>query len=266
MSEPFWKGLFQPGGFAWSIKVRQGDVATFFAPQDEAMMTERQRCLDEHLDRHLVEKPEAAPMIAAAWELAMGLGHVEQPDDGPLDLLGLTRRWEPDLVFYDAARRSFAAACVCLPSSWDPRKWIGRPLDEVHDKVPRLQQQIGAGIDRFLDRLEPGRAFCRENWSLTLGGELNFHPALDRPKLQADTSLDEVFLRVEHQIFTGVPGGVMLGLRIRTCPLSDLASDPETWETMTEKLGTMPDDVAEYKSLLNVRDPLVQAMRARQTP
>jgi hypothetical protein len=261
MSRPFWKDLFKPGGFAWSIKVRQGDLDDFFAPQDEAMMAERRRWLDGHPDRHLVETPEAAPMIAAAWELATRLGHVRRPDDGPADLLGLSRRWEPDLVFYDAARRTFAAACVCLPSSWDPRKWIGRPLDEVHDEVPRLQQQIGAGIDRFLDRLEPGRAFRRENWSLTHGGELNFHPALDRPKLQADTPLDEVFLRIEHQIFTGLPGGVMMGLRIRTCPLADLAADPEVWETMAEKIETMPDDVAEYKSLLKARDPLVQAMK-----
>lgn len=262
MSQPFWKDLFKPGGFAWSIKVRQGDVATFFSPQDASMMAERQHALDAHPDRHLVETPEAAPMIAAAWEIATALGHVEKPDEGPQDLPGLARRWEPDLVFYDAVQRTFAAACVCLPSSWDPRKWIGRPLDEVHDEVPRLQRQIGAGIDRFLDRLEPGRAFCRENWSLTLGGELNFHPALDRPKLQADTPLNEVFLRVEHQIFTGLPGGAMMGLRIRTCPLAHLAADPGVWEMMTEKIETMPDDVAEYKSLLKVRDPLARAMKS----
>lgn len=262
MSDPFWKDLFKPGGFAWSIKVRQGDAATFFAAQDEALMAERRQWLDEHADRHLVETPEAAPMIEAAWELASGLGHVERPHDGPADLLALSRAWEPDLVFYDAARRRFAAACVCLPSSWDPRRWVGRPLDEVHDQVPRLQQQIGAGIDRFLARLEPGRAFCRENWSLTLGGERNFHPALKRPKLQADTPLEDVFLRVEHQIFTGITGGALMGLRIRTCPLTDLAGDAKVWEMMAEKLRTMPDDVAEYKSLLEVRDPLVTAMAA----
>ena len=260
MSEPFWKDLFRPGGFAWSLKIRKGDPATFFAAQDPAMMRERQAWLDANAELSLAETPTGAPLIDEAWDLAEQLGHVPKTAAGDRTLLNLARQWEPDLAFYDRASGSLAAACVCMPSSWDPRRWIGRGLNEVHDTVPRLQREIGAGIERFLDRLEPGRSFCRENWSLTLGGELNFHPALKRRKLDGQSALEDIHLRIEHQIFTGLAEGVMLGIRIQTCPFTELASDPETWETMTEKLRTMPDDVADYKSMLEVRDPLVRSM------
>ena len=265
-TQPFWKDLFRPGGFAWSLRMRKGDAAEFFAPQDERLRTERLRWLEERPEWSLVNSPAAEPLVEAAWDLAEAYGHVPPAAAATRDLPALARLWEPDLIFYDGATKSFAAACVCLPSSWDPRKWVRRELAEVHDVVPQLQRQVGAQIDRFLDRLEPGRAFRRENWSLSLGGELNFHPALHRPPLDEHSALEEVHLRVEHQIFTGLPGGVMMGIRIRTCPLLDLSEDPEVWAMLAEKLRTMPDDVARYKNLLAVRDPLVREMEARGTP
>ena len=243
------------------MKMRKGEVREFFAPQDEVLGAERRRWLAERPELGLVETPAGKPLVDAAWSLAQDFGHAVPPTGGPCDLAALGRQWEPDLLFVDFETKSFAAACVCLPSSWDPRRRVGRGLTEVHGVVPRLQEQIGAQIDRFLERLEPGKGFRRENWSLTLGGELNFHPALGRKRLAEDTPIEDVFLRVEQQLFTGLPGGVLMGLRIKNCPLLDLAADPEVWEMATEKIATMPDDVAEYKSLRSIRDPLAGAMQ-----
>jgi hypothetical protein len=259
-SDPFWKALFRPGGFAWSLRMRQGDPIEFFSHHDPALRAERDHWLQRRPEWCLVEGRQTPGMVESAWALAEEWGHVDPSAATPHDLRGLARVWEPDLIFYHGPTRSFAAACVCLPSSWDPRTWIRRDLDAVHGVVPRLQQQIGSQIGRFLERLRPGRAFQRENWSLSLGGELNFHPELQRPRLEAHTPLDQIYLRVEHQLFTGLPEGVLMGIRIRTCPLLDLAADPEVWQALAEKLRTMPDDVADYKSLLACRDPLAVAM------
>ena len=257
---PFWKELFRPGEFEWTLKMRRGNLREFFAPQDPVLMAERRKWLAEKPEWSLVETPAGATLVEAAWEMAIGFGHANPPEQGGRNLIDLARQWEPDLAFMDLETKSFAAACVCLPSSWDPRRWEGRPLDQVHGAVPKLQEQIGAQINRFLERLEPGKGFCRENWGLTLGGELNFHPELMRPSLDEGSHLDEVYLRVEHQIFTGLPGGVMMGIRIQNCPLTDLAGDPEVWQIAIEKIATMPDEVARYKNLLQVRGPLSQLM------
>ena len=160
---------------------------------------------------------------------------------------------------------SFAAACVCMPSSWDPAHAVGKTLHEVHESVPRLNPQIGEKIDRFLRQLQPGKAYRRENWGFTRSAELNYHPALGRERLDSTVSIDELFLRVEQQLFTGIPGGVLMGIRIRVCPVADLAADPQVWRAVYDKIRTMPDDVAAYKGMLTAREAMLSEM-ARYSP
>jgi hypothetical protein len=104
-------------------------------------------------------------------------------------------------------------------------------------------------IKRFLEKLEPGKSYCRENWSFTRSDALDYHPDLNRQRLDETLSLDEVYLRIEHQLFTGLSDGVLMGIRIETTPLKELAENTEVWKILREKLETMPDDVARYKSM-----------------
>jgi hypothetical protein len=83
---------------------------------------------------------------------------------------------------------------------------------------------------------------------------------LQRRALDEEVELNEVFIRVEHQLFIGIPGGVLMGIRIESCPISDLKSDPTSWLTLAEKLQTMPDEVAEYKNLKRSRKRIVSLM------
>jgi hypothetical protein len=100
-----------------------------------------------------------------------------------------------------------------------------------------------------LEKLEPGKSYCRENWSFTRSDALDYHPDLNRQRLDETLSLDEVYLRIEHQLFTGLSDGVLMGIRIETTPLKELAENTEVWKILREKLETMPDDVARYKSM-----------------
>lgn len=262
--EPSWKRLFSEGGFAWSFRMRPGDVRGFFSPADEggAVLTEKRRSLDRHPSRYLATTPAAQPLIDAVHDMAVSWGSVAHDD--PRDLLHLARTLEPDLLLMDSATMTLAAGCVCMPSSWSLAHAMGKPMHAVHDVVPRLNPQIGDKIDQFLKKVPQGKAFLRENWSLTRTADLNYHPDLHRLKLDSSATPDEVFLRIEHQLFTAIPGGILMGIRIETCPLTDLAADADVWRNLTEIIRTMPDDVAGYKSMLAARDPLAERMRSHR--
>lgn len=257
---PSWKRLFSAGGFAWSFRMRPGDAQEFFAPQDVSgrLLEEKRQTLDAHPDRHVMATSDAGSLIDAVVDVATGWGHIAA--DGSRDLMQLAREWEPDILLMANGSMVLAAGCVCMPSSWCLDHAIGKPVHQVHEVVPRLNPAIGEQIGRFLQQIQPGKAFRRENWSLTRSTDSNYHPALGRPKLDATVLPDDVFLRIEQQLFTAIPGGVLMGLRIETYPLGDLRADPEVWANLTELIRTMPDDVAEYKSMLAARDPLAAAM------
>ena len=263
-TEPSWKRLFSPGGFDWAFRMRAGDAESFFARWDRGggLLAEKRHWLETRPEWFLAVTPPGEALVAAAWDRALEWGHVSAPENGRRDLQPLALQWEPDLLVVDHATMTVAAGAVCFPSSWKLKDAVGRPVHAVHDHVPRLNPQIGDKIDRFLRQLAPGRAFRRENWSLTRTAERNYHPALRRRPLDATVALDELFLRIEHQLFTGVPGGILMGIRIETCPLADLAADPAAWNAAAGKVRTMPDDVAAYKSMGTAREAVVRAMHA----
>jgi hypothetical protein len=176
--------------------------------------------------------------------------------EGRRDLMELSKLWEADLLIMDGATK----AAVCFPSSWDPVGAVGKTLKEVHGVVPRLNPQIGGMIDRFLGKVPNGKSFCRENWSFTRTDDLDYHPAMGRRRLDDTVTLDELFLRVEHQLFTGISGGVLMGVRIEVCPLADLAVDREIWALVMEEIRTMPEDVAKCKSMDGAIERMLEVM------
>jgi hypothetical protein len=242
--------------------MRRGDAERFFAPRDQGgeLLAEKRRWLDKAPGTFAVVTPRGEPLVAALWDMALGWGHVRAPGDGRRELADLGRQWEPDLLLMDRETMTVAGGCVCMPSSWSLLDAAGKTLHEVHELVPRLNRQIGGQIERFLVRLDPGKAFRRENWGLTRSGDQNYHPMLGRRRLDETVVLDEVFLRVEQQLFTGVPGGVLMGIRIETCPLAELAADPAVWRLAAGQLRTMPDDVAAYKGLGSARAAILRGM------
>lgn len=262
--EPFWKRLFVPGDFEWQFKMRTGDAEGFFAATEGGQEILNQRCskLRAHPGRYLAVTPAAKPLIEAIWELALGWDQVKAPDDGVRDLMALSRQWEADLLVMDRASLSFVAGAVCFPSSWSLEKRIGQSIHDVHEVVPRLNPQIGSMIARFLSRLNPGKASRRENWSFTRSAELDYHPALKRRALDETVTLDELSLRLEHQLFLGIPGGVLMGLRVQAVPLRQLAVDPDVWRAVAEKVRTMPEDVAGYKSMAKAVPRILSEMDA----
>lgn len=264
---PFWKKLFAEGDFEWAFRMRGGDARSFFAPQDHSgrLLAEKNAWLDQSPDRYVATTDAGRPLLPLLWKMAEEWGHVAPDHAQPRDLVALARLWEPDVLLMDSSTMNVVAGAVCMPSSWVLQHAIGKPVHAVHDMVPQLNPQIGDKIDRFLRQLPPGKAFRRENWSFTRSAEYNYHPALQRAKLDETLTIDEIHLRVEQQLFCAIPGAVLMGIRIERCPLTDLANDPGVWSHVARKIRTMPDEVADYKSMLSAREPMVRAMERFQS-
>lgn len=255
--------LFPGDDFAWAMKMRKADPARFFCSQDASgsLLRQKQEILKDQSDRHLVFSAAATPMVEP---LTAALRQWGLPLEDPPDFASLAAQIEPDLVLMDQTNQKLVAAAVCFPSSWRPTDWLERPIQEIHEVIPRLNPQIGELIARFLGELKPGKAFRRANWSLTGSPALNYHPALQRPPLDPGLELNQVWLRLEHQLFTAIPGAVVMGLRIQPIPLLALARRPVLWRHLRHALETMPEEVAHYKSLNQALPKLIRLMRSEQ--
>lgn len=251
MINPFWKDLFTDEDFAWRFKMRSGEAREFFANTEdhESLIQEKSHCLHESPERYSVWTDQGLQLFEQMRELISDWTPNRFPVEQEWNPVNLAKVWEPDFLIMDQSSMKLVGGCICFPSSWKLSKVIGLPVGEIHDLVPRLNEQIGSKIYQFLKRLEPGRSFLRENWGLTQTSDLNYHPDLRRPKLEPGSPMSTGYLRVEHQIFTGIPGGVLMGIRIQSCPITDLKSDPVAWKALNRKLKTMPVDVSQYKSL-----------------
>jgi hypothetical protein len=183
-----------------------------------------------------------------------------QPATGnlqPLSSLGTS--WEPDFLLLkldSESRMRLLAGCVCFPSSWSLTEKIGHPIETIHGVVPGLNDAIGKQIHSFLSKLRPGVAWLRANWGLSRSPELNQHPHRKLPRLDANVSSEEVWLRVEHQALVALPRtqGVLFGIRIAVHPLLALREDRLIAERLSRALRTMPEPMAQYKGIAPVRD------------
>lgn len=242
--------LFSSPDFAWSIRMRRDAPEAFFEARDPSggLLDRRNRWLNRAPELCLALSERGERLVGETRARAVDWGQLDRGCEPELEAIG--RNWEADFIFLDSDTFTVAGGCVCFPSSWSLRESTGKTLDEVHGVVPGLNEQIGDRIVRFLERLAPGQAFLRENWGLTRTDHLNYHPDLNRPRIEGRVPLDEVFLRIEHQAFLRLPSGIVLGVRIEPVSLDRVALEaPETARRLAGQLETMPGEVARYKSL-----------------
>jgi hypothetical protein len=152
------------------------------------------------------------------------------------------------------------AGCVCFPSSWKLTEKIGHPIEHIHGVVPGLNAAIGPQIHSFLSKLRPGIAWLRANWGLSRSAELNQHPDRNLPRLDAQVSLDEVWLRVEHQALVALPRtqGVLFGIRIAVHPIAKIREDRVLADRFIRALTTMPETMAQYKNISAAKQRIIE--------
>ena len=256
--------LFPDDDFKFHLRFERAEPAEFFAPTPDhaALVAERRRWLRSEPEKYAALLPPGEPLLEEALQLAHTWnGFAPIAGEASLSLRALGESWETDFLLLKADANGeirLYGGCLCFPSSWRLTDKIGMPLEFIHGPVPGLNASIGPAIHKFLAGLKPGAASLRHNWGLACSKELNHHPDRNLPRLDADTRADEVWLRVEHQALVVLPqtGGILFGIRVVNHAFAEVQADAAARIRLRRALETMPDEVAQYKSLSAIRHQL----------
>lgn len=263
--------------YEFRMGLRRGDAAEFFraTPNHREIIGERSRWLDDEPHRYAGLAQGSECLIEPLVRLFGEWGAFRTPNrteeilslrDPSDQLRQLGASLEPDILFLapgEGGTLALQALCVCFPSSWAPGEKLGRRMDFIHDPAPGLNRSLGAQIDTFLSRLQPGVGWFRYNWGLSASPERNQHPIRALPRLPADAALEQTWLRVEHQCLVALPArnGVLFGLRVESVNLAAIRSEArEIAGRLAHALRTMPEDIAHYKGLAVARQALIEQL------
>jgi len=210
----------------------------------------------------------------AGSTLACRLGGASWNLDGladPLDVLGRLVAEDFCLIRPDPAGPILAAAILCFPSRWVLAEKLGRPLLDVHERVPGYATRLGAPVDRFFTHLKPARMAVRLNWTIIDNPALfqlsgKFASDADTA-ITAENALERLYLRVERQTFVRLPASNMVSFGIRThvYPLTRIAARVGEAGRLASALCALPPEMALYKSLGRFREPLLEALGRAST-
>lgn len=251
--------FLKPGDFRFDMGLRRGTPDYFRNVEPPDLLEERRTLLANDPATYAVASDGAGSLLREAAAFARSLG-IPVEDGASAAQLGSA--WEPDFVLLDDAL-GVRAGCVCFPSFWSLPEKLGQPIDLVHAPVPGLNEEVGAKIRIFLERLKPGDVWERWNWGLAATPERNCHPEMRRPRLDATATLAGTWFRVEHQALVRLPetGAILFGIRIHSSTLEEeAAAAPEFAATLKHLLETMPDAVLAYKGLAACRGQLADLL------
>ncbi|MGI4955902.1 MAG: heme-dependent oxidative N-demethylase family protein [Janthinobacterium lividum] len=195
-------------------------------------------------------------LTGESWNLA-------DPPHDPLELAGRLIQEDLCLIGVEGGVPVLRAAVLCAPSRWRLHEKIGRPLADIHDRVPLYAGALAAPVDRFMRHLKPGKLTERLNWSVTDDPALfqvegKHRTGLD-PSFTAANAGERLFLRVERQTLSRLPrsGFVLFTIRVHTYPLSRVAAQPGAAARLAGAVRAMPEAMAAYKSLPPFRAALL---------
>lgn len=264
-----WARILPDADHRWAMGLRPGDLAAFFRSRDPSgqILAERDHWLSESPLDYAALQPVAEATLRETVELARSLGTVVPDQTTPWDqLLSLGRAWESDFVWMipqGEATWSLAGGVVCFPSSWSMPEKLGQPMRAIHTPVPGLNPALEKQIETFLNRMQPGQPWVRENVGFSRDDLRNHLPKRPRRRLDATVTLEEVFLRVEHQLFNKLPdsGAILFGIRVEVVSLQDALKDPIATARLRRLLTTISPDAAEYKGLADARETIIGLMQ-----
>lgn len=269
--------LFPEEDYQFHIRFKREEPGKFFQPSAAAapLLAQRSHWLNAQPARHAALLPCGFALVEEAVDFAIRhktvpdaiCEHLRRAGDRWELLLSLGRQWEPDFLLISvepAGMVRLVGGCVCFPSSWSLEEKMGKPIEGIHAVVPGLNQSIGPQIHNFLSKLRPGIAWLRSNWGVSASGEMNQHPAINVPRLDEASDLEQVWLRIERQALVSLPvnKGVLFGIRIEVHRLSDIRQQDSVARGLQRSLRTMPEAMANYKGLLQVRPKLISYLAA----
>jgi hypothetical protein len=169
---------------------------------------------------------------------------------------------------------------VTFASGWSFPFVAGMTFREIHGPVPRANQDgVFARAEAFLMRLQPGEAYRRLNWTFQPGRMLDksmdacpawlpqarrvLAGANGRGATEAELA-EHVYLRVElqHLVRLETSGAVLFLIDTRFASLADLARVPAWAARTVAVLEELPQDLADYKGLTDLRPRVISCLRS----
>lgn len=171
-----------------------------------------------------------------------------------------------DWMILDRSTARVVAYAMAFPSGFAPETLLGHNVERAHRPVPGIEQELGAGIARFLASLGPGAIYQRENLGICVGEALDRHPRVAPASPDEDTPLEDLTLRLEAQALVGLDEhSLLFVIGLRQAPLHALVAAAHAETTLAAWLETMPEAVAAYKGLDRVRTRLARELRGLPT-
>lgn len=180
----------------------------------------------------------------------------------PLSIAGRLVQEDLAILAPRDGRLVFGGGSVCFPNRWDLASKLGASMAQVHQPVARLNEQLSGPIDDFFTRLSPEKPFWRLGWGVLdtddpyqpVDGTASAPPPL--PAVGDPSTGDRLFLRVERETLRRFPrtDTVLFTIRTYIRPLTHLATRPEDAARLADALVNLPDDVADYKRVIELSD------------
>jgi dimethylamine monooxygenase subunit A len=263
-----WKRILPDADHRWAMGLRPGDAAKFFAEWDStgAVCAERADWLAQDACAYSAMLPAAEPALYETVQWARSLGaKIDSSQPAIEQLLALGRIWEPDFVWMHPdghGTHTLIGGVVCFPSSWALRDQLGRPMWQVHEPVPGLNDILSQNIEIFLTRQQPGAAWLRDNVNYSRDAELNHIPTRQRCPLDATVTAKEFFVRLEHQLLLKLPltGSILFGIRVNVVPFTALQHNHDACTRLARQLATMSSAAAAYKGVASARKTLLELL------
>lgn len=189
------------------------------------------------------------------------------PESNEPDLARARRLVSDDLVLMVKTGGEWRCIvlALCQPTFFSAAHAFRKTLDELHVPVLRGSPQLAGAIGMIFDRLEPGAAFERFNWTIQCGGERytpDGAPLRERAAaLGPDKAARELRLRVERQTVRALPesGAVLFTIRIALDPLSEVMREEENRAAIIRGWREASDDARGYKRWAAL-DPAMEAL------
>ena len=258
MRNPEWNRLFPEDDFRWSMSLRPGNATDFFSPSAMADKTLalRRALISNHGEHYAVLPSGADDLVAVVLE-----HFSEWTGRRFCNGFEAGSELEPDWVLMrpdETGSFRVAVGVVCFPSRWSLPEKAGLPMEAVHAPVPVLNESLGRQIGTFLGRLAVGAQWERENWGFSADPDLDHHPRLPRSELTGTESLNQVWLRLERQLFVRLSDvGILFGIRVSNHRLDEVVSaEPGLASRIARALRTMPEEVAAYKDVAAIAGKL----------
>jgi heme-dependent oxidative N-demethylase alpha subunit-like protein len=262
--------VFSSDPFRWRMGLRALSRERWLQPDDarDADLAEKAALIESRPGEMLAWLPGAESASSELLDLVtadvVGRGlSMAATGDHPIDRAGRSVQEDLCLMERHAARWILTAGSVCFPTRWALADKIGASLSAIHAPVPGYADQLGSRVDRFFDRLQPSSLAWRLNWSIVDddGRRLDVrdrHPPRDPPN---DIGHD-LFMRLERQTLRRLNEheAVVFGIRVHVWPLEEVG-DVLRGEGLASSLSSMPLDVADYKSLSDLRPLLLDWIR-----